>query len=87
VFLGADTPISTLTEAARETQPALLVISSFDPTLLETGAAALRKLKRNVPLALAGPGAGEMLSARLGARHLNGDLVVAAAVLAREARA
>ena len=38
----------------------------------------LRRLARTVPLALAGPGATDKLSARLGARRLNGDLVAAA---------
>ena len=38
-------------------RPALAVVSSFDPSLLEAQAAALRRLARAVPLALAGPGA------------------------------
>ena len=35
LFLGADTPISTLTEAVATTEPALVVVMSFDPDLLE----------------------------------------------------
>ncbi len=78
LFLGADTPIATLAHAAETTQPALVVVSSFDPVLLETQAAALRRLARAVPLALAGPGATDELCARVGARRLDGDLVAAA---------
>jgi len=78
LFLGADTPLATLTQTAETTRPALAVVSSFDPSLLEAQAAPLRRLARLVPLALAGPGATDELCARLGARRLNGDLVAAA---------
>ena len=83
LFLGADTPIATLARAAETTRPALVVVSSFDPALLEAQAAGLRRLARAVPLALAGPGATDELSARLGARRLDGDLVAAADEVAR----
>ena len=83
LFLGADTPIATLAHAAETTRPALVVVSSFDPALLEAQAARLRRLARAVPLALAGPGATDELSARLGARRLDGDLVAAADEVAR----
>ena len=48
LFLGADTPIATLTEAAETTRPALTVLASFDPDLLETEASALRRLAKRV---------------------------------------
>ena len=83
LFLGADTPLATLTQTAETTKPALAVVSSFDPSLLEAQAAPLRRLARLVPLALAGPGATDELCARLGARRLNGDLVAAAAEVAQ----
>ena len=83
LFLGADTPIATLARAAETTRPALVVVSSFDPALLEAQAAGLRRLARAVPLALAGPGATDELSVRLGARRLDGDLVAAADEVAR----
>jgi DNA-binding transcriptional MerR regulator len=83
LFLGADTPIATLATAAESTKPALVVVSSFDAAQLESEAAAFRRLARMVPLALAGPGATDELSARLGARRLNGDLVSAAEDVAR----
>ena len=83
LFLGADTPIATLTRTAETTKPALAVVSSFDLSLLEAQAAPLRRLARLVPLALAGPGATDELCARLGARRLDGDLVAAADQVAR----
>jgi len=83
LFLGADTPIATLTRAADTTKPAIAVVSSFDPTLLVAQAASLRRLARLVPLSLAGPGATDELCARLGARRLDGDLVAAADEVAR----
>jgi DNA-binding transcriptional MerR regulator len=83
LFLGADTPIATLTQTAETTKPALAVVSSFDASLLETQAARLRRLARLVPLALAGPGATDELCARVGARRLDGDLVAAADEVAR----
>jgi DNA-binding transcriptional MerR regulator len=83
LFLGGDTPIATLARAAETTLPELVVVSSFDSALLEAHAAGLRRLARAVPLALAGPGATDKLSARLGARYLDGDLVAAADEVAR----
>ena len=83
LFLGADTPIATLTETAETTKPALVVISSFDSSLLDAQASPLRRLARLVPLALAGPGATDKLCARLGADRLDGDLVAAADEVAR----
>ena len=78
LFLGADTPIATLTEAAETTRPALTVLASFDPDLLETEASALRRLAERVPLVLSGPGASDALCTQLGVGRLNGDLVRAA---------
>jgi MerR family transcriptional regulator, light-induced transcriptional regulator len=83
LFLGADTPIATLADAAETTRPAVVVVSSFDPALLEAHAEALGRLGRVVPLALAGPGASDELCARLGVRRLDGDLVAAAEEVAR----
>ena len=83
LFLGADTPIATLAQAAETTRPELVVVSSFDAGLLEAHARELRRLAGAVPLALAGPGASEELCARLGVRRLDGDLVAAADEVAR----
>ena len=82
VFLGSDTPISTLAQTAKTTRPAIAVLTSFDPALLEAEAAALRRLARDVPLVLSGPGASDALCARVGVRRLDGDLVGAASEIA-----
>ncbi len=72
------------TQTAKATRPALVVVASFDASRCSRPqAAALRRLARAVPLALAGPGATDALSARLGARRLDGDLVAAADEVAR----
>lgn len=83
LFLGADTPIATLAQAAETTRPELVVVSSFDPALLVAEAAGIGRLARVVRVALAGPGATDELCARLGVRRLDGDLVAAADEVAR----
>ena len=85
LFLGADTPISTLTQTAKALRPEIAVLTSFDPALLETQATGLKRLARSVPLALSGPGASDALCTRLGVRRLDGDLVAAANEVARGA--
>jgi MerR family transcriptional regulator, light-induced transcriptional regulator len=82
LFLGADTPISTLTQTAETTQPTLVILASFDPALLQAEATALRRLAGMGPLVLSGPGASDTFCNRLGVRRLNGDLVTAAREIA-----
>jgi DNA-binding transcriptional MerR regulator len=78
VFLGADTPSSTLERAIETTRPTLTVVTSFDPTLLEAEQQSLRELAGSQTLALSGPGSTDALCERIGARRLDGDLVAAA---------
>ncbi len=85
LFLGADTPISTLTQTAKTTRPAVAVLASFDPALLQAEATALRRLAKMAPLVLSGPGASAALCNELGLRGLDGDLVTAANEIARGA--
>ncbi len=82
LFLGADTPISTLTRTASTTRPALTVLTSFNPALLQAEKTALRRLAKIAPLALSGPGATDTLCTQLGVRRLDGDLVQAATEIA-----
>jgi len=65
-------------EAVKTTEPALAVVTSFDPALLEAEADALRRLARLVRLVLSGPGVSDPFCARLGVRRLDGNLVAAA---------
>jgi MerR family transcriptional regulator, light-induced transcriptional regulator len=83
VFLGADTPLPTLTEAAHTTAPAVIVLVTFDPELLKREAAALRRLARTAPVFLGGPGASSPASGHGRVRRLNGDLIAAAEAVAR----
>lgn len=83
LFLGADTPISSLTQTAQHTRPAMIVLASFNPVRLRAHAQALAELAKLARLALAGPGASEALCARLGIRRLDGDLITAANDVAR----
>jgi MerR family transcriptional regulator, light-induced transcriptional regulator len=78
LFLGADTPVSTLEQAVSTTAPRLLVVASMDGALLEAEGPALRRLARRAPLVLSGAGASDELCARLRVDRLDGDLVTAA---------
>jgi MerR family transcriptional regulator, light-induced transcriptional regulator len=78
LYLGADTPLSTLQETARTTGPAVIVLVTFDPALVKAEGAALRRLARIAPLLLSGPGASPDLTGRLRVRRLDGDLIEAA---------
>jgi len=82
LFLGADTPLSTLQETARTTGPAVIVLVTFDAALVNAEGAALRRLARTAPLFLGGPGATPDLTGRLRVRRLDGDLIEAAHELA-----
>ena len=85
LFLGADTPIATISEAAESTQPAVTVLASFDPARLETESSSIRRLARKLSLVLSGPGATEQLCKRLRVQRLDGDLIAAAHEIAHSA--
>lgn len=81
LFLGADTPISTLRRAVEATGPRLVVVASIDSALLAAEARNLRRLARETRLVLSGSGAEESLCRQLRIERLNGDLVAAAETL------
>jgi len=83
VFLGADTPLSTLQQTARTTGPAVIVLVTFDAALVQAEGAPLRRLARIAPLFLSGPGASADLTRQLRVRRLDGDLIEAAHYLAK----
>jgi DNA-binding transcriptional MerR regulator len=83
LFLGAETPLSTLEDTARTTGPDAIVVVTFDPALVEDEGAALRRLARIAPLFLSGPGAARELTGRLRVRRLDGDVIEAAHEVAR----
>src|SRR4029079_18523628 len=65
LFLGADTPLATLSEAGAATGPQLVVVAAVESARFETEATSLRRVARKARLVLAGPGATETLSKRL----------------------
>lgn len=78
-FLGADTPLLTLTETAQQLGPALVVVSAALPELAQSALGGLRELASVVPLALGGGGTDASMAETIGARWLNEDPVAAAA--------
>lgn len=78
-YLGADTPLLTLTETADLLQPALVVVSAALPDLAPSALGDLRELASVAPLALAGDGTDASIADAIGARWLNEDPVAAAA--------
>jgi hypothetical protein len=83
LFLGADTPLSTLGQAIATTAPRLVVVASMDSSLLASEAGELRRPGRSAPLVLSGAGASEELCRQLRVERLDGDLVAAADAVAR----
>jgi MerR family transcriptional regulator, light-induced transcriptional regulator len=70
VFLGPDTPLESVTDAARSSDPAFVVISSVDSRSFRRHSADLAELARNCRLCLGGAGAAEA--------RLDADLVTLA---------
>jgi methanogenic corrinoid protein MtbC1 len=75
-YLGPDTPIETLTDAARRLGPRLVVLAATEP--LSADRDRLRELARATPLVLAGPGATDGDADALGVPRLYDDPVSAA---------
>jgi MerR family transcriptional regulator, light-induced transcriptional regulator len=78
-FLGADTPVASVAEAAERLDPALVVVSAVRAESLARERSALRALARDRRLALAGAGADAAVARAVGAELLAGDPVSAAA--------
>jgi DNA-binding transcriptional MerR regulator len=57
LYLGPDTPLESLADAARSSRPDRVVVSAVDPTALEAGRDNLGDLARNFPLAVGGAAA------------------------------
>lgn len=83
LFLGADTPIATLSHAANTTASAAIVLAAFDPAPLEAEAAALRRIARSTPLFISGPAASAAMSGHGQVRLLRDDIVHAARQIAQ----
>jgi DNA-binding transcriptional MerR regulator len=81
-FLGADTPVDTLTSAAHDLSPAAVVLIALTTERLEPLREPLTQLARSTRLLLGGAGARKDFAAEVGAELLQGDPLEAAAVLA-----
>ena len=81
-YLGADTPLPTIDQAAVTLQPDVVVVASVDVARLTACEDELRQLATRFQLALAGPGAADDFVARIGAQRLQGDPVETAAAVA-----
>jgi DNA-binding transcriptional MerR regulator len=77
-FLGPDTPVETVANAARDLDARLVVISATARERLAGAQRELRALASWVPVALAGAGASPALARSVGARLLDADPVSAA---------
>ena len=77
-YLGPSTPVTTLAEAARVIQPALIVLSSSLEQRLRGADDELRDLASKFRLALGGPGATDELASRVAAELLPPDPLDAA---------
>ena len=78
VFLGPDTPLDTLTDAATTLRPDAVVLAATTAAHFEHGRSALRALAGTVPLWAAGPGASDEFATATGARLLGRDPIAAA---------
>jgi DNA-binding transcriptional MerR regulator len=82
-FLGANTPVASVADAAAMLEPELAVITSVSSSGFDDAAAEeLGRLCARQAVALAGAGADARLAERLGCRHLEGDPIAAAATVA-----
>jgi MerR family transcriptional regulator, light-induced transcriptional regulator len=82
-YLGPDTPIDSLENAARTLEPAAVVIAVTTPQRLAGTEASLRKLARSVPLWIAGAAASPKVTEKAGARHLDADALGGADLVAQ----
>jgi MerR family transcriptional regulator, light-induced transcriptional regulator len=81
-YLGADTPIDTLTAAAADLSPAAVVLIALTPEKLESHRERLAQLGKDTRLLLGGSGAQEGLAAAVGAELISSDPLDAANELA-----
>lgn len=79
-YLGADTPLRSVTQASEQLRPHLVVISTSMRGRLEPARSELRTLAARVPVALAGAGVDRRFAEDCGARHLDSDPVTAASI-------
>jgi DNA-binding transcriptional MerR regulator len=77
-YLGADTSVAMVEEAAAHVKPDLIVVFAAIPERIAAIADDLRTLSQHRTTAIAGAGASAEISAQIGIRRLAGDPVTAA---------
>lgn len=77
VYLGQDTPVETIAQAAAAVEPALVVLAVAEGTSIAPYTDELQRLAKRVPVAVGGGISAEEVSS-LGLRVLEGDPVEAA---------
>lgn len=80
-FLGADTPVPAVVQAARATSADAVVLATTRATALTSHATALARLSEDHPVYVAGRGATAKVARETGARLMTGDPVQAVAEL------
>jgi methanogenic corrinoid protein MtbC1 len=85
-YLGAETPVASIVEAARELLPDAVVVSGTVGGVFDAVATKLREIALHAPLYLAGGAANGRVARRAHATLLGGDVVAAAEMLAAERR-
>jgi methanogenic corrinoid protein MtbC1 len=78
-FLGSDTPIETIVDAAADLNPEAVVLAAVTRQRFEAVANGIRKLSGDTRVLIGGGGASQDLGKRLGAQALESDPVRAAA--------
>jgi DNA-binding transcriptional MerR regulator len=85
-YLGADTPVTSIVDAARELSPDVVVVSGTVAGVFDPVATRLREVALHAPLRLAGTAADARGARRAHGTVLTGDVVAAAEQLAAERR-
>ncbi len=85
-YLGADTPVESVLEAARSLKPEAVVVSGTVSGVFDEIATLLREVALLAPLYLAGAAADRHYARRAHATHLAGDPITAAETLAVRTR-
>jgi methanogenic corrinoid protein MtbC1 len=81
-YLGADTPVASVVEAALALAPDAVVISGTTSGAFDDSATRLREVALHAPLWVAGAAASARVARRAHADYLGGDVVLAAETLA-----
>jgi DNA-binding transcriptional MerR regulator len=85
-FLGADTPVETLSTTAADLAPTVVVLIALAQDRFELHREPLAELARTTRLLLGGAGAGAAMAAAIGAELVSGDPLEAARNLAVDVR-